>query len=260
MNKMILYAAPKTCWLLLLVTFSQLLPVTSMGQRKKDRFFAEVSLGANIPAGRFADKTFTDAFKEEEQNGMAKTGIAANVTLGYTIRKKLNLLLTLIQTHNRQDNQSLKTFWTRPTGIAAGANVENDNWNIFSAMAGGEFTLSVKGLSQLTIFTRLTAGYCKTTAPGYSGNAYLADGSPISGFRVEKFPLDWTFCYRAGAGIRYHLRKKYYLVVDAAYFDSAPEKEITFNPNGILQGPFVTLNRKYELNSVQVVAGMGIRF
>lgn len=260
MKKILLYPFLKFCKLLLLFCAGLCFTIHSMAQNKTHRFFAGFSPGVNIPVGQFANKAHTDEFYQEAQNGMAKTGISGALFVGYNVIKNINLLLTFTATRNHQDNKSLEQYWTVPTNVATGAHVKTGNWNIFSILGGAEYSIPVTSKKRLITLIKISGGACKTTAPGYTGNPYLPDGTEISGFFVVDEPLKWTFCYQAGAGVRYQLNKQFLLSGNVAYFDAAPDKEITFYPNGpILPGPSKTIHRKYRLGSIQTGIGIGIQ-
>ena len=133
-------------------------------QRKPSKLFAEISFGPSIPLGQFADKTYNGP-AEEDQPGMASTGLSANVTAGYYLKENFGLLLTAGYSSNKQKEDGYREYMEKgQTAPLTYVDVDTDNWKIYKVMAGGFFVTPLFE-DKFNLVTKLSAGIFKTEIP-----------------------------------------------------------------------------------------------
>lgn len=236
-------------------------------QRKPSKLFVELSLGPSFPLGQFAEKTYNGPV-EEDQPGMASTGLAANATVGYYLKENFGLLLTAGYSVNKQKEQGYREYREKSqTASLTYVDVDTDNWKMYKVMGGGFFVAQLVE-NKLNLVTKLSAGICKTEIPGYSWATQ--QGSGLGGLaysmgRQGKTKLPTMFCYQVGLGLQYKLNQHIHLLFDVNSFNATAEKDFmtyfgtqpVFAPG--LAEP-ITINRTFKFGSVNALLGIGLRF
>jgi hypothetical protein len=242
--------------------------ITSLlqAQQKQPTFFAQLSGGPSFPLGKFAGKTY-EGPAEPNPSGLAKTGLAAQLSLGYYINKSIGLLLLPGYSVHKQDpsgyNENIRSHWT-PTAIRNNTiNATTNSWMLMKLMAGGFLVTPLTESSELVLVTKFTAGVCKTDVPGYSYTLSDSSGKVFSFASYEKTSLPWTFCYQISVGLKYKLNNNLHLLFDISSFNAEPKKEIWYSrPLPASAGPSIPqqIKVKYKLAEVNALAGIGIDF
>lgn len=231
-------------------------------QQKTPKFFAEVSAGPSFPIGQFAEKEYP-GIDEKDQPGMAKTGISANVTLGYYIKENAGLLLTGGYGAYKQNTEGLSTYIKRNYYInATEVDVDTKNWEIIKVMGGG-FLVTPITESKLNLITKVSAGVLKATVPAYDWRAYAATGPAFAGGSVHKYKLPVTFCYQISLGLQYKLNDKLHLLFDINSFNATATRKApqsTGPPIGNPPGTPTIPDKKYKFGSVNALLGVGVSF
>jgi hypothetical protein len=247
-----------------LLTGFLLFAIVLHAQKKNQRFMAEISLGPSIPLGKFAGKSYKSIREEDQPAGLAKTGLNAQVALGYYLKENIGLLLMPGYSVHQQDESAYEDYLKQTIGARSGVtpsrvDVETKSWKVFKLMAGAFLVTPLT--SELSFQTKLTAGACKTAIPGYSFNAYSPSGTWYAAGTTDNTSLSWAFCYQVSAGLKYNLNNKLHLLLDVNSFNATPKKEYTFYPGSNPRSPDpdkVTV--KYKLAQVNVLAGVGLNF
>jgi len=189
---------------------------------------------------------------------MAKTGMAANVTLGYYIKENVGLLLTGGYSTYKQNPEGLEEYIKRNFYVSAtDVDVNADDWKLLKVMVGGFYITPITE-NKLNLVTKISAGILKTTVPAFSWRAYTATGPAFAGGEDDEVKLPTSFCYQISLGLQYKLNDKFHLLFDLNSFnatatDKAPPQPIG-NPPGIPTIP----DKKYKFGSVNALIGVGV--
>ena len=242
-------------------------------QKKHSKFFAELSGGPSFALGKFAGKTY-NGFFDTDPSGKAKTGLAAQFSLGYYINKSVGVLLLPGYSVHKQDHTGYENYTkTTLSGSSPGSSIANldvhtNKWKLTKLMAGGFFVTPLTESSTFSLITKITAGVCKTAIPGYKFTYTITSASSPSlpGYAMSEMSdikLPWTFCYQVSVGVKYKLKDNLHVLFDINSFNSTPSKEWTFflTPP-ISSGPPVTEKKtvKYKLVELNTLVGIGFDF
>lgn len=232
-----------------------LLAITVLhAQEKHPRFFTELSVGPSFPIGKFASKSYNDLFSKQPA-GMAKPGWAANVSVGYYLNRSFGVLLSAGYSDHKQDlSEYAKSFYGPAVDPWPNITFSAKNWKEENVRGGAFFVTPLTANHRLDLVTKLTAGICKITLPGYDWTDYNADGSVLYKGTVEKEKLPWGFCYQAGVALKYKLRNHLHVQLDVNSFNTTKRK--SFDTGDFVPGTFKTI--QYNLNTINALAGIGI--
>ena len=246
----------KLSWLLIVLF---LMSTALQAQKQAPRYIGELSLGPSMPVGQFADKAYSLGSSDKEPSGLATTGYAVNASVGYYVKKSIGIMLTGGISVNPQTVDPYEEYYKNTISSTSTAKVKAHSWKAAKIMAGGFYSKPLGSSSKCLFVTKLTAGVCKTAVPAYSYSVYDQTGFPVMFGAVGKMQLPWAFCYQAGAGLQFKLNKMLHIVFDVSYFNAKPKKKLQYNPNFPSPGTFITIERKYSLASVNMLAGIGIK-
>lgn len=230
-------------------------------QNKKLRYFTEGAIGPTFPTGKFANKSYNGSFLSNT-DGLAKTGVAANLSIGFHLKNNYGALLCFGISQNKQDANSFDRYLKNTYGSNINTSIKANNWNVFKIMAGGFFAAPFSPASKFSFQAKVLAGLFKTNIPGLGYTYSSTDNSvPIIGnLSFAKVSLLWSFCYQVNAGIKYQFTQKFYLVSEFGYFGGTSNYKYMYNPNFPMPGNLVTGEKKIALSSIQLMAGAGINF
>lgn len=244
-----------------LLLFFLMLSLVTNAQNIKSKFVADAAIGPSFPIGKFSNKNYTGSFLSNA-DGLAKTGIGINLSLGYQLKKSFGSMLLLGYSQNKQDANSFDRYLKNTFGANINRSIKTNNWNIFKIMAGGFFVAPFSPANKFSFKSKLLGGVCKTSIPGFK-YAYSVPGNPIGtagGGTIAQVNLSWSFCYQISAGLKYQLTQKIYVLTDAGYFGSNPVYKYLYNPNFPNPGTLAPAEKKIHLSSLQLMAGAGINF
>ena len=243
----------------LLHLFFLILSFVTNAQNKQPKFFAQAAIGPSFPIGQFSNKNYTGSFLSNT-DGLAKTGIGINLSLGYQLKKSFGTMLLFGFSQNKQDASSFDVYLKNTYGSNITTSIKTNNWSVFKVMAGGFFVAPFSPENKFSFRAKLLAGVCKTGIPKFE-YVYVNPQTTNSGQLIfAKVSLPWTFCYQLNAGLQYQLSQKIYLLFDAAYFSGNPIYKYSYNPNFPEPGILVQAEKKIILSSIQLMAGAGINF
>jgi hypothetical protein len=250
-----------------LLTAFLLLSIVLHAQKKEPKCFVEINVGPSIPIGKFAEKSYKHVTEDNQPAGLAKTGLSAQISLGYYLNESFGLLLMPGYSVHAQDasgyEEYMKLQYISSGRLTSRVDVETQSWKIVKLMAGGFLVTPLTSAKDLVLLTKLTTGVCKTAVPEYSYQAYDHNGMMYPGGKTGETSLSWAFCYQVSAGLKYKLNNKLHLLIDVNSFNATPHKEYTFNPpplpNGDLPPPR-TEKVKFKLAEVNLLAGIGFQF
>lgn len=228
-------------------------------QEKNSKFLAEISLGPSFPIGQFAEKSYDDLYARD-QPGMATTGLATTVTLGYYIKENAGVLLTAGYSTHKQKSEGLEEYIKRNFYVdATDVDVNAEDWKILKIMAGG-FLVTPLTEDKLNLVTKISAGICKTAVPEFSWRAYHQTGPAFAGGTNEEVKLPKTFCYQISLGLQYKLNNKLHLLFDINSFNATATDKAQPQPIGNPPGMPTIPDKKYKLGSVNALLGVGLNF
>jgi hypothetical protein len=247
-----------------------LISIVLPAQQKQPKFLAALAVGPSFPLGKFADRSFT-GFSEKDPGGLAKPGLAANVTLGYYINSSIGVLLIGGYSENKQDPSSyedyLRKYWLSGYN---NINATTNKWKVKKVMGGVFWITPLTASSNIKLLTKLAAGICKTAIPGYSykASSIIPIGSGSGSMYAEgyngKTVLKSSFCYQVSVEGQYKLNNKLYALLDISSFNAAPEKTMNYFSNEPvppgLPTPIRTEKKVFKLGAVNVLAGIGLSF
>lgn len=245
----------------LLFVFSTVYPDTSglQAQRKSPKLFAEISVGPSIPIGQFAEKPYNGPV-DGDQPGMAKTGVAVNVTAGYYLKENFGLLLTGGYSSNKQSEKGYREYMSiTPAAPVSYVDVRTNKWKIYKLMAGGFFVTPLVD-DKLNLVTKLSAGICKTAIPSYNWAVAGTGGLAYSLGMVGKEKLPTMFCYQVSLGLQYKLTRRVHVLFDVNSFNAAVKKDYSIYTTPPFPGSETTITRKYKFGSVNALLGLGVSF
>ena len=256
--------------LLILLTGSLFTTITLQAQHKQSKFFAEVTGGPSFALGKFGDKNY-HGFIEDDPAGRAKTGLAAQLALGYYINRSVGILLLSGYSVHKQNTSGYRDYikssfeTAYPGFVMNNVDVHTNSWKLTKLMAGGFFVTPLTESSTLALITKITAGVCKTAIPGYRyGYAVYFSSMPSSGMTSQQdIKLPWTFCYQVSVGLKYKLKENLHVILDINSFNSTPSKEKTFltsPPTTIGQPAMERKNVKYKIGELNTLLGIGFDF
>ena len=240
---------------------------TLQAQQKQSKFIAELSGGPSFALGKFGNKTYS-APTETDPAGMAKTGLAAQLSLGYKINESFGIILLPGYSVHKQDPSSRVESIKDSHSAAASdptyrLNLRANKWKLTKLMAGGFFVTPLTESSKLALVTKLAAGVCKTDIPGYTYTETYNNGFVLNYFSQGNIKLPWTFCYQVSVGLKYKLKDNIHLLFDINSFNSTPTKDITYyRALPTSAGPSVgqQINVKYKLAELNTLVGIGFDF
>jgi hypothetical protein len=256
-----------------LLTGFLLIVISLHAQKKEPKFLVELGVGPSFPIGKFAGKSYT-SLNEKDPDGLAKLGLAANVTVGYYINRSIGVLLEGGYSEHKQDPSSyedyLRSYWFSGYN---NVNARTNKWKVKKVMGGIFWITPLTASSNIKLLTKLAAGICKTAVPGFSYKASsisppgnLPTGNMYAEGYQGKTALKTSFCYQVSVEGQYKLNDKLYVLLDISSFNAAPEKTTTYMTNEPLpigtgySYRYRTEKRTYKLNAVNVLAGIGLNF
>jgi hypothetical protein len=234
--------------------------------QKHSSFFIEAKGGLSFPVGRFANKNFT-GFSLSNADGLAKTGFAAGGTGGYQFKKSFAAILSFDYSSNKQDPDSYDVYLKRSLSSGTSTSITTHAWNVFKIMGGGQIDVPFSTTaSPFSFRATVQAGVCKTAIPGFSYITSIGSGinQQVSSASSNKINLPWAFCYSAGAGIKYKLKQKFYLLSECSYFNGKPVYKFSYSQviynNGIISTNVINVEKKVSLSSILIKVGIGLNF
>lgn len=197
------------------VIFSMVALLTMATQiyAQDEKGYIGISLGPSIPMGDLSSK---DA--DNEAAGWANTGAMFDISFAYKLGESNFGVTALLRGQaNPTDAQALvDEIANQNPGI--NWTVESDGWGIGGLMFGGfgSFPISEKA----SFDTRAMIGFLSASSPeitvtgtGPGGTAWIKQGSSTSS----------SFAYLIGAGFKFDVGSKIYLLTNLDYLGSNPE-------------------------------------
>ena len=214
-----------------------------------------IQLGPSFPVGKYGSKDYKDTAA-----GFAKTGGAVSISFNYPLANKISATLLIGGSMNKQDESSMTQRMNERMFQGTESKVSTTSWKIIKLLAGPAIQLPLSSSGKLFSSSKLLAGIAKTSIPEYRGITYY-NNTPNGNFWVGKISLPWTFCYQISTGFNMQINKRIFFLTEVNFFNSTPvhhtQKNINF-PNPA--GPYVPVDNKYSLASLNIMAGVSFSF
>lgn len=214
-----------------------------------------IQLGPSFPVGKYGSKDYKDTAA-----GFAKTGGALSISFNYPLVNKISATLLIGGSMNKQDESSMTKRMNERMVQGTESKVSTNSWKIVKLLAGPTIQFPLSSSRKLFSSSKLLAGIAKTSIPEYRGITYY-NNTPNGNFWFGKISLSWTFCYQISTGFNMQINKRMFFLTEVNFFNSAPVhhtlKNINF-PNPA--GPYVPVDNKYSLASVNIIAGVSLSF
>jgi len=187
--------------------------LSSFSRAQDEKGYIGFSLGPSIPLGDLASKNVNNAAA-----GWAKTGAIFDISFAYKLGNgNFGISALLRGQSNPTDAQSIvDEIANQSSGI--NWSVESGSWGMGGLMFGGfgSFPISEKA----SFDTRVMIGFLSATSPeinitgsGLGGTVWVKQSSAGS----------TSFAYMFGAGFKFDIGRKLYLLTNLDYLGSNPE-------------------------------------
>ena len=241
-----------------LLTGFLLLTIILHAQKKQSKFLTELSFGPSFPIGRFA----STEHKEDEVPGFAKTGLSAQLSLGYYLNRSIGvMLLSGYTVHPQDEDVYKKKLESYPNNMTV-THMDLKSWKSVKLMAGGFVVTPLTSESELVLRTKLAAGVAKTAIPEINWTSTGPNSGPITNVtnvaHGDRTPLPWSFCYQVSAALEYKLSKNLHVLLDITSFNTTAKDKISVTD--VSSGTTTTIKFKYKQPAVNVMAGVGLSF
>jgi hypothetical protein len=189
------------------------LAIVSQISAQDSKGYIGISLGPSIPLGDLSSK---DA--DNPSAGFASTGALVDISFAYKLGDgNFGITALLRGQANTTDAQSLANeLASRQPGILW--TVESESWGIGGFMVGGYGSFPI---SEKTSFdTRALIGFLSSTSPEINlTGSFLGQSIWVRQSSANTF----SFSYLLGAGFKFDIGSKLYLLTNIDYLGSNPE-------------------------------------
>ncbi|MFY8019584.1 MAG: hypothetical protein ACOVP1_00245 [Bacteroidia bacterium] len=180
---------------------------------QNEKGFIGISLGPSIPMGDLASKNINN-----NSAGFANTGAIFDISFAHKLGAgKFGITAILRGQSNPTDAQAMADeLAIQSPGV--NFTVESKNWGIGGFMFGGFASIPVS--NKASFDTRVMIGFLSSTSPdititgsGPGGSAWVKQGSTGAS----------AFAYMFGAGFKFDIAPRLYLLTNLDYLGSKPE-------------------------------------
>lgn len=190
-----------------------LLSLTTQSYAQETKGYIGISLGPSIPMGDLASKDI-----DNESAGWANTGALVDISFAYKLGKGNFGITALLRGYsNPTDAQAMANEFAKEFPGATWT-VESDSWKIGGLMLGGfgSFPISEKS----SFDTRVLIGFVNASSPALT----VTENDAGSSIWVKQSSTSATsFAYLIGAGFKFEIGSKLYLLTNLDYLGSKPE-------------------------------------
>ncbi len=212
-----------------------------------EKGFIGISLGPSIPIGDFASKD-----KKNSSAGGADPGAVFDLSFSYKLGESNFGITGLLHGQaNPYDPQVLiDDINNKP--IPYNTTIETKNWEIGGFMLGGFGSFPIT--QKISFDTRAMIGYLKASYPEYT---LTLSNDTIKLWRKHESVSTYSFSYLVGAGLKFDVGKKIYLLTNVDYFNSNPEfTDVSYN---VSNGDTKKATIKRNMNSINLSVGIALK-
>lgn len=225
----------------LFIALILMISISAIGQNKKNMI--GLNIGASIPSGDFA---LIDG--NNENAGFALPGLSVDINYNTFLNDHLALALLWGSIANPIDVNELAGYYNSVTNNMTWS-VNADNYESGSLLGGLLFCVP---LNKVDFTLRGLAGYSYSKSPELR---MIGTGKFISITQSEAKAEAFAFC--VGTGFRIHLGGVVALNLNADYYSTKPEFDITATSS---TGDFVFSTAEQKINAINLTMGIGFKF
>lgn len=190
-----------------------LLTMASLSYSQDEKGYIGISLGPSIPMGDLSSKDV-----DNEAAGFANSGAVFDISFAYKLGEgNFGLTALLRGQSNPTDAQAIADVFAYEFP-SFGWTVDSDGWGIGGFMLGGfgSFPISKK----YTFDTRAMIGFLSASSPEFN----VTGTGPGGSLWVKQSSKSATsFAYLIGAGFKFKISNRLYLLTNLDYLASNPE-------------------------------------
>ena len=185
-----------------------------------------------MPIREFASKN-----SDNNKAAFAKTGISRQLSLGYQLQRHYGLSSSFRLQENRVNTSVMEGqfYGINNPNSTYKINIESDNWEILTILAGAYSILDVN--NKLHLNFGIMAGSLKTGVPKlteknsqYATVYYNANGTTVieqdttnTFFTRNKNKLKWSFAYSISTTAKYEFSRRFGFICSLDYLASKPK-------------------------------------
>jgi hypothetical protein len=203
-------------------------------------------IGATIPTGVFASKSYSDS-----ASGFAKAGVVAGITANYALTEKLSVTGQFSGFSNSVDEASMvKQIAAKNPGFSW--TLTSDNWHVQTFLGGVSFALPTDDAE--FVLTALMGA----ASAGSPALILTASKGGLSSTAKVSSANAGAFCYMLGAAIKKNLSPKISFSLTGDFLRTRPQftNVITSTTNGTS----TTSNFYQDISVVRISAALAFRF
>ena len=180
---------------------------------QNERGHIGLSLGPSFPIGDLSSKDYDNVAA-----GWANTGAIFDISFAYKLGKGNFGISALLR--GQFNSYDARSFANELSNQFGGVNwtVESDGWGIGGLMVGGFGSFPVSKIA--TFDTRAMIGFLSAVSPEITLTAIGPGGV---GWARQSSATSTSFAYLIGAGFKFEIGKKLYLLSNLDYLGSKPE-------------------------------------
>lgn len=204
------------------------------------------SLGPSFPIGDFGSK---DAY--QSNSGLAKTGVNFDFSFAYQLGvSNFGITGLYLRQTNKMDGSVIQDGFTIEEP-EVNWNVSTGYWSSNALMAGGFGSFPIS--SNATFDIRAMLGWSVSTSPKIE---IMASQLNSTSWSQEGKSIGFSVAYLVGAGFKFDLGSKLYLLTNADFFGSHP----TFKTSSLMPGIGYPNNRNSDQKMTTVNLSVGLAF
>lgn len=212
-----------------------------------EKGFIGISLGPSIPIGDFASKDVKNS-----SAGGADPGAIFNLSFSYKLGESNFGIAGLLHGQSNPFNSQVLIDNVFDQSAPVNLTVESENWEIGGLMLGGFGSFPIT--QKVSFDTRAMIGYLNASSPEftitYSTNAQ-------KGWIKTESASTYSLSYLVGAGFKFDVGKKIYLLTNVDYLSSNPEfTDVSIKSS---DGNSQKKTIKQSINSINLSVGIALK-
>ena len=210
-------------------------------------FSISVNGGIASPTGNFSKGDYDDY-----KSGFTKTGGHVNLSAIYHISKVFGInVLGGYSQFGFKNTQGLADGYKEDSGTDSTTLYTKGHTRVFSVLAGPYISVPLTGKLGLDI--RVLGGYTNTHLAGFQ--VFYEDYT--DNVMTQKESSKGSFGLQGGLGLHYDITPKLFVQVNADYFWSKPDIDVTYE-NFVVNSGRRLSNYKEAVTGINATAGIGL--
>lgn len=224
------------------------LSTLTVGAQKTTGLSLSINGGIASPTGNFSKGDY-----DNEKSGFSSTGGHVNFSAKYALRKSFGInVVAGYSAFGSKNPQSLADGYKEDSGTDSTTLYRKGNTHSFSILAGPYYTIPLNNKAGLDI--RVLGGYTNTHLAGfqifyedYTDNAMMQNEASGSALALQ-----------GGVGLHYDITPRLFVQVNADYFWSKPDINISYTHFIVNSGRKLSTYNE-AVTGIQATAGVGMR-